>query len=114
MALRLAVVIQEDPISSHRAVEALRIALGLAGTVQDLIVALLNNAPLLLSKDPADVEDVEVLEQYKPAIQELGLPFLVPKGTCTRFPLDSRFSVQEVSLENLVALLCQYDRVITF
>ena len=45
----IVVVIQEDPQKSGRAVEALRIALGLGAGENPLTVVLLNQAPLLLS-----------------------------------------------------------------
>ena len=58
------VVIREDPRKTHRAVEALRIALGLSTGENPMTVVLLDQAPLLISDDPEEIVDGEILEKY--------------------------------------------------
>jgi len=68
------VVIHEDPRKTHRAVEALRIALGLGTGDNPLTVVLLDQAPLLLVEDQDDLVDGEILEKYLPSLKQLQIP----------------------------------------
>ena len=77
MAKKIAVVIREDPRTTHRPVEALRIALGLVAGTHDTTVVLLNDAIRLLSDDLDDVVDMEILEKYLPSIEHLEIPFIL-------------------------------------
>ena len=70
----IVVVIQEDPLHTHRAVEALRIALGLSTGGNPLSIVLLGEAPLLLADDTDNVVDAEILEKYLPSIKQLETP----------------------------------------
>ncbi len=70
------VVIREDPQKSHRAVEALRIALGLSTGENPLSVILLGRSPLMISEDPGDIVDGEIMEKYLPSFKQLNIPFL--------------------------------------
>jgi sulfur relay (sulfurtransferase) complex TusBCD TusD component (DsrE family) len=109
------VVIREDPRKTHRAVEALRIALGLSTGENLLTVVLLNEAPLLLTEGLEDeIVDGEILEMYLPSFKHLQIPFIVPPGTGERFDLDSDFSVTESSVEDIHAAIASADRVLVF
>jgi len=108
------VVIREDPRKSGRAVEALRIALGLGTGDNPLTVVLLDHAPLLLSEDPEDVIDGEILEKHVPVFKEFEIPFVVRSGSRERFGLDPDFSVQERSEPEIAALISRADRVVAF
>lgn len=77
MPKNLAVVIREDPRVSHRPVEALRIALGLAAGSHNITVVLLGEAVRLLSEDSDDIVDVDILEKYLPSLEQLEIPFLL-------------------------------------
>lgn len=77
MASTISVIVRDDPRQSHRPVEALRIALGLAAGEHDLTIVLLDEAPLLLSDDTDDIVDVDILEKYLPSFKQLGIPFWV-------------------------------------
>ena len=77
MASTISVVVRDDPRKSHRPVEALRIALGLAAGDHDVTVILLGHAPLLLTDDIDEIVDVDILEKYLPSFQQLAIPFVV-------------------------------------
>lgn len=108
------VVIRTDPRESGRAVEALRIALGLGTGENPLTVILLGHAPLLLSEDTEDVVDAEILEKHLPVFKELKIPFMLPQHTRTRFSLDSGFDIREVPEEAISATIAAADRVLAF
>jgi len=108
------VVIREDPQKSHRAVEALRIALGLSAGENPLSVVLLDQSPLMISKEPEDIVDGEIMEKYLPSFKHLKVPFLVPVGTSARFDLDPEFDVQELSEEAIRAAIASSGRVLVF
>jgi sulfur relay (sulfurtransferase) complex TusBCD TusD component (DsrE family) len=77
MAKNIVVVIQEDPRKTHRPVEALRIALGLAAGSHKTTVVLLSEAVRLLSEDTDDIVDVDILEKYLPSLEHLEIPFIL-------------------------------------
>lgn len=66
-------------MKSHRAVEALRIALGLGSHNEgkDVGIILSGRAPFLLSDDTSDIVDGEILEKHLPVFIEWGTIFAV-------------------------------------
>jgi sulfur relay (sulfurtransferase) DsrF/TusC family protein len=108
------VVIREDPRKSHRAVEALRIALGLSTGENPLSVILLGQSPLMISEEPEDVMDGEIMEKYLPSFKHLKIPFLVPMGTRVRFNLDPEFDVKELSEEAIRSAISGSSRILVF
>lgn len=114
MPPRVVVVIREDPQKSHRAVEALRIALGLSMGGNPLTVVLLGQAPLLISEEPEDVVDGEILEKYLPSLKQLEVPFAVVAGARSLFALDPGFTVHELSEDAIRSLIADADRTIVF
>ena len=66
-------------MKSHRAVEALRIALGLGSHNEgkDVSIILSGRAPFLLSEDTTDIIDGEILEKHIPVFIEWGTPFSI-------------------------------------
>ncbi len=113
MARALAVVIQQDPRTSHRPVEALRIALGLAAGEHDTTVVLLEDAPILLSEDTDDIIDVDVLEKYLPSFEQLAIPFLIVEGPSPR-EIRGSFSVRAESPAAIRRFIHRMDRVLVF
>jgi hypothetical protein len=113
MSKRVAVVIGQDPTTTHRPVEALRIALGLCAGDHETTVVLLGRAPLLLTDDTDDVVDVDILEKYRPSFIQLGVPFIVESGTTTDAFLDE-FSVTQKSPKEIRSLLQAADRTLVF
>jgi DsrE/DsrF/DsrH-like protein len=114
MTLSIVVVIRDDPRKTHRAVEGLRIALGLSTGNNPLTVVLLGQAPLLLTEDLEDIVDAEILEKHLPALKELQVPFLVTTGASGRFEMDPGFRLQEVPLQDVSSIIARADRVLVF
>jgi len=113
MAKDVAVVIQEDPRKTHRPVEALRIALGLASGSHRTIVVLLGEAVRVLSEDRDDIVDVDILETYLPSIKDLRIPFVLP-STTDRSSIGGRFDVRYETDEAISSLLQSMDRTLVF
>lgn len=114
MPLSVTVVIRENPRKSHRAVEALRIALGLATGPNPLTVILLDEAHLLLTEETDDLVASDILEKYLPVLKDLAIPFIVPEGTRAQHALDPDFQIREVPLKDIPTLIAQSDRVLVF
>ncbi len=114
MPKNLVVLIREDPSLTHRASEALRIALGLSTGPNPLSIILLDNARHLISKDAYDLPDGEILEKHLPVIKNLEIPILIPIDSRKNFSLDEDFTIQESSPSKIASLIAQADRVLTF
>jgi sulfur relay (sulfurtransferase) DsrF/TusC family protein len=110
----IVVVIREDPRKTHRAVEALRIALGLAAGDNPLTVVLLDQAPLLLVEESSDIVDKDILDKYLPSLKQLQVPFVVRSGTQLQFELDPEFSAREATRQEIDSLVSHSDRVLVF
>jgi len=94
MTSSIVFVIRGDPRTSHRPVEALRIALGLAAGEHEVTVVLEEESPRLLAKDADDVVDVEILEKYLPSFKQLGIPFVMTAPQNHDVPLQEGFSLR--------------------
>ena len=94
MTSSIVLVIRGDPRTSHRPVEALRIALGLASGEHHVTVVLEEETPLLLAKDADDVVDVEILEKYLPSFKQLGIPFVMTAPQSHDIALQEGFSLR--------------------
>lgn len=114
MGLSILVLIQSNPLETHRPTEGLRIALGLSTGSASVTVVLLGQARMLVTEEASDVVDAEILERHLPVIQELELPIVLPEGSREAIPVDPDFSVREVSQSGITSLLCQADRVMVF
>ena len=108
------VMIRQNPQKSHRAAEALRIALGLATGPNPLTVLLLDEAPLLLGEDIDDLISADILEKHLPVLKELEISFVVPESTRSRYRLDPGFRIREVPSAGIAALIVQSDRLLAF
>ena len=110
------IVIQVDPTKSHRAVEALRIALGLGSHNEgrDVSVVLCGRAPYLLSEDADDIVDGEILEKHIPVFIEWGTPFFIATDAETphRYILD--VVTKPISAAEIPSALESADRVLVF
>ena len=114
MPKQLVVLIREDPAKSHRASEAIRIALGLSTGPNPISIVLLNNARQLVSDEAYELPDGEILEKHLPVIKNLEIPIILPIGSRETFSIDEEFSIQESSSSQMSALLEQADRVLVF
>ncbi len=107
-------VIRGDPRTSHRPVEALRIALGLAAGEHDVTVVLENEASRLLAKDADDVVDVEILEKYMPSFKQLGIPFVMTAPQSHDIPLQDGFSLRHENNAGVRRLLQSATHTLVF
>lgn len=114
MPLQIAVLISEDPTTTHRPVEALRIALGLSTGPNPLVIVFVGKARIILTEDLSDVIDSEILEKHLPVIQELRIPIVLPEGSRNEYAIDPGFSVSEKSVFNISTMIVQADRVLIF
>jgi hypothetical protein len=114
MSKHLVILIREDPLKTHRASEAIRIALGLSTGPNPVTIVLLDNARQLISEEAEDLPDGEILEKYLPVIKNLELPIVVPLNSGKAFSLDPEFHIQESSSSQIASLVSQADRVLTF
>ncbi len=110
------IVIQTDPTKSHRAVEALRIALGLGShnEGQDISIVLCGRAPHLLAEDTGDIVDVEILEKHLPVFIEWGTPFFIATDAETPHRYVAGIVTKPVPYEQLIEMIFKADRVITW
>ena len=113
MAKNIAVVIQEDPRTTHRPVEALRIALGLVSGSHVTTVILLGEAVRLLTDDTDDIVDLDILEKYLPSIEQLDIPFILPK-LFDISALRGKFSVRCESEDVVAAVIQSMDCTLIF
>ncbi len=113
MAKNVAVVIQEDPRKTHRPVEALRIALGLASGSHMTTVVLLGEAARLLGDETEDILDVEILEKYLPSIEQLKIPFIL-QDTPDQIPVRDEFSITREKDENIRSFIRSMDCALVF
>jgi len=113
MSKRVAVVISDDPRSTARPVEALRIALGLCAGDHDTTVVLLGPASRLLMEDIEEIIDAEILEKYLPSFKHLTVPFIVETGTSMDMWSDD-FSVTTRTADEIRQLVRSADRSLVF
>lgn len=109
------VLIKSNPLKSHRAVEGLRIALGLVSGGHPVAVVLLNQAPLLLAEDTEDLVEGDILQKYLPTFKELGQTFFVEENFLKRVgPNQTGYSVEAVSYDGINELVQQAGCSIIF
>jgi sulfur relay (sulfurtransferase) DsrF/TusC family protein len=113
MAKNIAVVIQEDPRKTHRPVEALRIALGLAAGTHTTTVVLIGEAFRLLTEETDDIIDVDILEKYLPSIEQLEIPFILQQTV--RVPqIRDEFNIRRESDAAITAFVRSMDCALVF
>jgi hypothetical protein len=73
------VVVSVDPETSHRANEAVRIALGIIAGENAVVIALLGAGAKVLDADVEDYVDGEDLVKHLGTLRKLGQPFHVER-----------------------------------
>src|SRR5207249_1889439 len=113
---RTLVVIQTDPAKSHRAVEALRIALGLGShnEGQDISISLCGRVPHLLAEVIADIFDAEIFDKHRPVFIEWGTPFFISTDAETPNQYMPDIVTKPISPAELAAALESADRALIF
>ena len=109
------VVISEDPRTSHRANEAMRIALGIVAGDNPIHIVLTGPAVHLLDEDTDDLVDGDDIAKFRAALKKLGVTFHVegalptaPGWNADRHPVDS------VSRDEIAALVPTATRFLVF
>ncbi len=67
------VIVSEDPRVSHRASEALRIALGVAASDIDVVIVLTGPATHLLDADTDDLVDGDDIARVRGSLRAMGI-----------------------------------------
>src|SRR5262249_16105704 len=80
------VIVSEDPRVSHRANEAIRIALGVVAGENPVQVVLSGPAVHLLDEDTDDLVDGDDIAEFRAALKKLGIPFHVEATTLPSTP----------------------------
>ena len=109
-------MIQADPLKSPRAVEALRIALGLGSHNEgnDLTIILGDRAPYLLANDTSNVVDSEILEKHLPVFIEWGTTFrIAPDAEVPPHWLPD-CNIKTTTIEEIENAFHSADRVLVF
>ena len=110
------VMIGEDPRVSHRANEALRIALGVVAGESPVTVVLAGAAVHLLDDDTDDLVDGDDIAKFRAALRRLEVPFHVEAGAR---PQDAEWNadghpVVEVGPAEIAALAARASRLLVF
>ena len=80
------VVVAEDPRTSHRAHEAIRIALGVAAGENPVTIVLTGPAAHLLDADTDEMVDGDDIAKVRGSLRKLGVPFHVEAAS---IPVDA-------------------------
>jgi len=110
------VVISEDPRLSHRANEAMRIALGVVAGENEVEVVLSGPAVHLLDADTDDLVDGDDIAKFRAALKKLGIVFHVESGAA---PADPDWNadghpVAPIDAGGVAALAARASRYLVF
>jgi hypothetical protein len=113
---KIVVLIAVDPMKDHRAVEALRIALGLGSHNEGLDVSIIlsGRAPFLLTEDTSDIIDGEILEKHLPVFIEWGTSFSIASDAEVPPLYIQDCRTASISRSDIVTALEIADRVLVF
>jgi len=109
------VLISEDPRVSHRANEAMRIALGIVAGENEVRIVLTGPAVHLLDDETDDLVDGDDIAKFRAALRKLGVPFHVEGDA----PAPAGWNadghpVVPVSAADVAAMLSQATRFLVF
>jgi predicted peroxiredoxin len=111
------VLVTADPRESHRANEAIRIAVGVAAGEIDVTVVLVGGAAHLLAGDTDDLVDGDDIAKFRAALARLGVPFHVERSAIPTGDPDwnpDGHAVVPVGAADIARLLAAADRSIVF
>jgi hypothetical protein len=103
-------------MKSPRAVEALRVALGLGSHNEgrDVSIVLGGRAPYLLAEDTSDIADAEILEKHLPVFLEWGTSFTIAPDAEAPPRYAQGVVTTPVSYSRLVEMIFQAEKVIVW
>jgi hypothetical protein len=110
------VIISEDPRVSHRANEAMRIALGVVAGENPVRIVLSGPAVHLLDEDTDDLVDGDDIAKFRAALKKLRIPFHVEATSLPSHPgwNTEGHPLVPVSTEEIAALVPQARRFMVF
>ncbi len=110
------VLISEDPRVSHRANEAMRIALGIVAGENPVQIVLAGPAVHLLDGDTDDLVDGDDIAKFRDSLRKLGIPFHVEQSALPRDPEwnGDGHPVIPITAEGIAALVPKASRFLVF
>ena len=110
------VIISADPRLSHRANEALRIALGVVAGENEVSVVLAGGGVHLLDDDTDELVDGDDVAKYSASLRTLGIPFHLEGSAVPRDPNwnGEGHVVIPIGPEGIAALASKASRFIIF
>ena len=110
------VLISEDPRVSHRANEAMRIALGVVAGENEVSIVLAGPAAHLLDEDTDELVDGDDIAKVRTSLRKLGIPFHVEAASV---PTDASWNadahpVTPIDAGGIAALATRASRFIVF
>ena len=110
------IIISEDPRASHRANEAMRIALGVVAGENEVAVVLSGPAVHLLDADTDDLVDGDDISKFRAALKKLGIVFHIEAGAA---PADPDWNadghpVATIDADGVAALAARASRYLVF
>ena len=110
------VLISEDPRVSHRANEAMRIALGIVAGETPLDIVLTGPAVHLLDEDTDDLVDGDDIAKFRAALKKLGVSFHIEKDAA---PAEASWNadghpVAPITPDGIAALVAKAQRYLVF
>lgn len=115
MGAPVLVIISADPKTTHRANEALRIALGILAGENDVAIVLRGNAATVLGADPDDLVDGDDIAKHLATLKKLGQPFHVEASALRDGDWnEAGHRVIPVSPQEIADLMARTDRFLIF
>ncbi len=115
MGAPILVLISADPKTTHRANEALRIALGILAGENDVTIVLRGDAAAILDADPDDLVDGDDIGRHLATLKKLGQPFHVEASALGDGDWSqAQHRVIPVSPREIADLLARSDRSLIF
>ena len=115
MAGPILILISSHPKESHRAVEGIRIGLGLIGNDYQVRIVLMDHAPLLLGEDNEDLVDGEILLKFLPSFKEMEQPIYIEELSLKTAELDQcEYPIESVSMTQIARFLDCSEHLLVF
>lgn len=115
MTRSVVILIRSNPESSPRAVEGVRIALGLASGEHEVEVILTGRAPLLLTPDTDGLIDGEMAEKFLSTLQEFIPAFYIDQESAKEIALsESDYKTVPLSKKEIAEKIAAAQRFAVF
>jgi hypothetical protein len=109
------VLISEDPRVSHRANEAMRIALGIVAGENEVRIVLTGPAVHLLDDETDDLVDGDDVAKFRAALRKLGVPFHIENAPAAAADWNGDgHPVVPVTAAEIAAMLSRATRFLVF